>query len=154
MSFLKATVGLGLSVWGLFGVAVNIEPSWLPVVPGLSQVTPVWAYVETAFSKETKFISHYDLKQIQRTGRLPQSQVPDVVEEIEERLDNVIEEYHASYCNNWDYRDAWAFYEELNDIDCRDYQPAPEAIDPAISQEYHPGTVEGDAYSLCDDSNC
>jgi len=121
MSFLKSTLGLGLSVWGLFGVAVNIEPTWLPVVPGLSQVTPVWAYVETAFSKETKFISHYDLVHISRTGRLPQSQVAEVVEEVEQNIDNAIEEYHGMYCNNWDYRSMWSTYEEMYNIDCDDY---------------------------------
>ena len=75
--------------------------------------------VSTVVSTESKFVSHYDFVQIRKTGRLPQSQVPQVTEEY---VDAVIDDYHVMYCNDQDASFMWETYEEMYNIDCDDYR--------------------------------
>ena len=48
----------------LFTVSANLAPMSTPVVPGLSQLTPVWAEVTQFGRSEGKFVSHQEFNSI------------------------------------------------------------------------------------------
>ena len=48
----------------VFTIAANLAPMSTPVVPGLSQLTPVWAEVTQFGRSEGKFVSHQEFNSI------------------------------------------------------------------------------------------
>ena len=62
----------------LFTVSANLAPMSTPVVPGLSQLTPVWAEVTQFGRSEGKFVSHQEFNSIRNNpfGGRPAAPAP------------------------------------------------------------------------------
>lgn len=59
-NFLPTIASIGVLGFGGFTLAANSNPMGTPVIPGLSQLTPVYAEVTQFGHTETKFVSHHD----------------------------------------------------------------------------------------------
>jgi len=96
--FLPTVVSLGVLGFGGFTLAANSNPMGTPVIPGLSQLTPVYAEVTQFGVSENKFISHQEFVSINKTREQVLDNLDQALDDLGQAIDEMFQpEPEVSY---------------------------------------------------------
>ena len=80
-------IRLGTLGFGAFAMITNLAPMSTPVVPLLSQLTPVYAEVTQFGNSQHKFVSHQEFVFMNETRENALEEIDKIVEDFEREID-------------------------------------------------------------------